>query len=531
LFPLTVVEENTIPVSGRKPAAGPSSTNSQNADIRRMTMTSKETYLSVRDLSVRGLLALLLLCLTLVAGESLAKAEPDGETAILEKSSKAFVNVVKRVKPAVVHIKVEKTTKGGYHGGQGQEEIFNHPFFEQFFGPQFRQQQPRQQEFKQQGQGSGFIISEKGFILTNNHVVENADVIKVILSDNREFVAKIVGTDPQTDVALLKIDDPANLPVLPLGDSSNLEVGEWVIAIGNPFGLSQTVTVGVVSATGRSSVGINEYENFIQTDAAINPGNSGGPLINARGEAVGINTALFSRTGGYMGIGFAIPINMAKSIENQLQKNGKVTRGWLGVVIQNVDKNLAESFGLKQAGGILVSEVQKDSPASAAGLQRDDIVLRLNDTPLEDVSDLRNSIALLSPGSKATLEIIRDGRNKKIQVTIGEQPSNFSTTGKAAKEKETLDQYGLTLQELTPELAEKFDYKSNSGLIISDIQSGSPADIAGLKPGYLVEEVDRVKVQRLDDLKKALGQAGKSGKILLRVRFGDYSTYVVLMTK
>ena len=486
-------------------------------------------------LSVHGLLALLLLCLTLVAGESMAKAEPDVDTAILDKSSKAFVNVVKKAKPAVVHIKVEKTSKAAYPGsGQVPEEMFNHPFFEQFFGPQFRGRQPRQQqEFKQRGQGSGFIISEKGLILTNNHVVEDADVIKVILSDNREFVAKIVGTDPQTDVALLKIDDPANLPVLPLGDSSALEVGEWVIAIGNPFGLSQTVTVGVVSATGRSSVGINEYENFIQTDAAINPGNSGGPLINGRGEAVGINTALFSRTGGYMGIGFAIPINMAKSIEDQLQKNGKVTRGWLGVVIQNVDKNLAESFGLKKAEGILVSEVTKDSPASGAGLQRDDIILRLNDTPLTDASDLRNRVALLPSGSKATLDIIRDGREKKVQVTIGEQPSSFSSaaTGKALKEKETLDKYGLTLQELTPELAEKFEYKSKSGLIISDVQPGTPADFAGLKPGYLVEEIDKVKVQSLGDLKKALGQGGKSGKLLLRVRFGDYSTYVVLMTK
>jgi serine protease Do len=482
-------------------------------------------------LPVLGLLTLLLLCTFLVAGESMAKAETDTDIAVLDKWSKAFVNVVKRAKPAVVHIKVEKTTKGGSQGDMNSEEIFNHPFFEQFFGPQFRGRMPRQQEFKQRGQGSGFIISEKGLILTNNHVVEGADVIKVVLSDNREFEAKVIGTDPQTDVALVKIEDPANLPVLPLGNSDSLEAGEAVIAIGNPFGLSQTVTIGVVSATGRSGIGINEYENFIQTDAAINPGNSGGPLINAHGEAVGINTALFSRTGGYMGIGFAIPINMAKTIEDQLQKKGKVTRGWLGVIIQNVDKNLAESFGLKKAEGILVSEVQKDSPASGAGLLRDDIILRLNDTPLEDVSDLRNRVALLPVGSKATLDIIRDGREKKVQITIGEQPPSFSTTGKVEKEKETLDKYGLTLQELTPEIAEKFDYKSKDGLIISDVQQGSPAEYAGLKPGYLVEEIDKVRVQKLSDLKKALGQGGKSGKILLRVRFGDYSTYVVLMAK
>jgi serine protease Do len=492
-------------------------------------------YIQTTRFALPSWLALVLFCLALTAGNSFAKSETEGDTAILDRYSKAFVNVVKKTKPAVVHIKVEKSSKPGAYGDQSAEEMFNHPFFEQFFGPQFRQQQPRQQEFRQRGQGSGFIISEKGHILTNNHVVEDADVVKVVLSDNREFVAKIVGTDPQSDVALLKIDDPANLPVLALGDSNALEVGEWVIAIGNPFGLSQTVTVGVVSATGRSSVGINEYENFIQTDAAINPGNSGGPLLNGRGEVVGINTALFSRTGGYMGIGFAIPINMAKSIENQLQASGKVVRGWLGVVIQNVDKNLAESFGLKKAEGILVSEVQKDSPASGAGLQRDDIILRLNDSALSDVSDLRNRVALLPPGSKAALDIIRDGREKKIQVTIGEQPSGFSSATSSAtkveKEKETLDKYGLTLQPLTQELAERFNFKDASGLIISGVQPGSPASLSGLKPGYLVEEINKVKVKNLSDLKTSLSESSKSGKLLLRVRFGDYSTYVVLTTK
>jgi serine protease Do len=481
-------------------------------------------------LAVFGMLILAFgLCLTVQ--QSVAKPDTSDDIAVLDLSSKAFVNVVKKVKPAVVHIKVEKTTKRGSYGGQIPEEMFNHPFFEQFFGPQFRQQQPKPRDFTQRGQGSGFIISKDGFILTNNHVVEEADSIKVILSDNREFDAKVIGTDPQTDVALLKIEDPANLPVLPLGDSNNLEVGEWVIAIGNPFGLSQTVTIGVVSATGRSSVGINEYENFIQTDAAINPGNSGGPLINGHGEVVGINTALFSRTGGYMGIGFAIPINMAKSIEDQLQKKGKVVRGWLGVVIQNVDKDLAESFGLKQAGGILVSEIQDNSPASAAGLKQGDIIVKLNEVALEDVSDLRNRVALIEPGSTAMLQIIRDGRDKKIQVTIGEQPSDFSTIGKETPDKGNLERFGFTLQELTPELAEKFEYTEKSGLIISDVQPGSPADAARLKPGYLVEEIDKVRVKNMADLKKVLDQAKKSGKILLRVRFGDYSTYVVLVAK
>ena len=480
----------------------------------------------------RAIVSFLVLNLILIAGAIGVRASTSGDLAILDRSSKAFVNVVKKAKPAVVHIKVEKTTKSSYGNRRGSEEMFNHPFFEQFFGPNFRpQQQPRQREHKQSGQGSGFIISKEGLILTNNHVVEDADSITVILSDNRDFVAKVIGTDPKSDIALIKIEDPENLPVLPLGDSSALEAGEWVIAIGNPFGLSQTVTVGVVSATGRNGMGINEYENFIQTDAAINPGNSGGPLLNGRGEAVGINTALFSRTGGYMGIGFAIPINMVKSIEDQLQKHGKVTRGWLGVGIQNMTKNLAESFGLKRTDGILLSGVQQDSPASAAGLKQGDVIIRMGDVPLKNVSDLRNKVALTAPGTKTMLRVIRQGREKKIQVTIGEQPANFGQGNSGWTEKNSLDQFGLTLQELSPELAERFDYEKNSGLIISDIKSNSPAAVAGLKPGQLVEEVNRQKVNTLKELKQAAQSSTKSGKILLRIRSGEFSTYVVLTKK
>jgi serine protease Do len=485
----------------------------------------------IKSTSFLGLLTLLLFCIFFAGGQVFAKSDVTSDIEILDRSSKAFVNVVRKAKPAVVHIRVEKTTKGSPHSGQGIEEMFNHPFFEQFFGPQFRQQQrPKQQEYTQRGQGSGFIINKKGFILTNNHVGEGADTIKVTLSDKREFTGTVVGTDPQSDVALIKIDDAVNLPVLPLGDSSTLEVAEWVIAIGNPFGLSQTVTVGVVSATGRSSIGISDYENFIQTDAAINPGNSGGPLINARGEAVGINTALFSKTGGYMGIGFAIPINMAKSIEKQLKEHGKVTRGWLGVVIQNVDKDLADSFGLKKAGGILVSEVQKDSPASAAGIKRGDVILELDGEVLDDVADLRNRVALISPNSKAMLLVVRDGREKKIQVTIGHQPSDFNKEA-SIKGVKSLEEYGLTMQELTKELAERFDYEVDSGLIVSNVEQGSPAAKAGMKPGQLVEEVNKIPVSSLSDLNKVLSETSESGKILLRVRSGNYATYIVLGAK
>ena len=488
----------------------------------------------VAKIPIQAIVALSVLSLLIVGSlTAIARADTNGDSAVLDRYSKAFVNVVKKAKPSVVHIKVEKTIsdQNRYSRGRGGEEMFNHPFFEQFFGPQFRrQQQPKQRQHKQRGQGSGFIISKDGYLLTNNHVVEGADVITVILSDKSEFEATLIGTDPQSDVAVLKIESKTDLPVISIGDSDKLEVGEWVIAIGNPFGLSQTVTAGVVSAKGRSSVGINEYENFIQTDAAINPGNSGGPLLNGRGEVIGINTALFSRTGGYMGIGFAIPINMATAIKDQLQNQGKVTRGWLGVVIQNVNKELAHSFGLKEAGGILVSEVQKDSPAQNAGLKQGDVIIRLNGEKVEDVASLRNRIALITPDSKAKLGIFRHGKEKVIKVIIGEQPSDFSKKSGSGQGRDSLDDFGMTLQNLTPELAEKLGYAENSGVVISDVKPGSPAALEGLKSGYLIEEVNRTNVSNMKDLRESL-ENSDSTRILLRVRAGEYSRYVVLATK
>ena len=474
----------------------------------------------------RTLVFFVLGMLFLTSTVPLASADEDSD--FLSRSSKAFTSVVKKVMPAVVHIRVEKTVKntGGFGG---DDDFYNNPFFQQFFGPQFRQQ-PRQ--FKQQGQGSGFIISKDGEILTNNHVVEGADSITVILSDKQQVKAKLIGADPETDIALLKIDDGDNLPVVPLGDSDALEVGEWVIAIGNPFGLSQTVTVGVVSAKGRNQVGINDYENFIQTDAAINPGNSGGPLLNIHGEVIGINSALYTKTGGYMGIGFAIPINMVKTVEAQLNAKGKVTRGWVGVAIQNVDENLAKSFNLKKAEGILISEVQHGSPAEKAGLKQGDVILRLNNTPLDDANDLRNQISLLSPGSKAGLQIIRDGKTQDIEITIGEQPANFSKLAKGGSADTTgLNQFGLSMQNLSPELAEQFGYKQDQGVIIKGVEPGSTAALAGLKPGLLIEEVNRQRVHTLQELDTVLRNSKTSKRVLLRVQNGEFSQYVVLTTE
>ncbi|MGD9946922.1 MAG: DegQ family serine endoprotease [Desulfobulbus sp.] len=472
-----------------------------------------------------------LLCLTLLAGSyQPLHAQNEDDIAVLDRSAKAFASVVKKAGPAVVHVAVEKenTAKGR---GQDPMDFFNDPFFERFFGPQFRHPrtnpQKEKRSYKQQAAGSGFIIASDGYILTNNHVVADTDKITVRLADKREFQAKVVGTDPQSDVALIKIE-AKDLPVLPLGNSDALEVGEWVIAIGNPFELNQTVTVGVVSAKGRNRMGITDYENFIQTDAAINPGNSGGPLLNIHGEAVGMNTAIFSRSGGYMGIGFAIPINMAKNIEQQLRKNGKVARGWLGVMIQDVNEDLAKSFG-GQAGGALISEVTDGSPAKKSGLLQGDIVTGINGEQVTDVGDMRNKIAMTPPNTDLKLQILRDGKEKELIVSVGEQPADMSAFSKKAGKGADMDAFGLSLQDLTQELADQFGYKKDQGVLIADVSADSPAAELGLQSGMLIEEVNRVRVHDLKELRQAFKKSGK--QVLLRVRSGERSQYVVLQSE
>ncbi|XOF33174.1 MAG: DegQ family serine endoprotease [Candidatus Electrothrix sp. YB6] len=466
------------------------------------------------------------LCFFLSAVQAVAENH-DKALAMLDRSAKAFSSVVKKAGPAVVYIEVEKSAARG--SSPGQPNLFDDPIFEHFFGKRF-QQKPSPSPFKRHGAGSGFIIAPDGLILTNNHVVEDADNIRVRLADKQEFTASVVGTDPQSDVALIQIDGK-NLPFLPLGDSDQLEVGEWVIAIGSPFELSQTVTVGVVSAKGRSKIGINDYENFIQTDAAINPGNSGGPLLNIHGKVVGINTAIFSRSGGYMGIGFAIPINMAKAIEGQLRDKGKVTRGWLGLAIQDMNEDLAHSFGVNRAEGILVSEVTEGSPAEKAGIKQGDILVELDGRKLIDVDDLRNRVALTAPGSTIKLRIIRDGKRDDINVVIAEQPADFSRATRLRMKKQSssaLDKMGLTLQELTPELAKQFGYSEQQGVIVTEVTEYSPADSVGIQPGQLIEEVNRVRVHNLAELKDAVKKGKNPNQVLLRIRAGKYSKYVVL---
>lgn len=490
-----------------------------------MTITQRPSLIP----SVASVTMIMALVVSMASG---ALAQEDN-IAVLQKTSRAFASVAEKVKPAVVNIRVEKTPKAPNSFGSGTPQIpegfNNHPFFKQFFGPQMRQRsqpQPRTQT----GQGSGFIIEKNGYILTNNHVVEGADTITVHFNDGKKLDAKLIGADPLSDVALIKVESDKDLPIVPMGNSDAMDVGEWVIAIGNPFGLTQTVTVGIVSAKGRSQVGLNEYENFIQTDAAINPGNSGGPLLNIQGEVIGINSALYSRSGGYMGIGFAIPINMAQAIQEQLKIAGKVTRGWLGVVIQDVDENLAQSFGLKDDKGVLLSNVQAGSPAEKSGLKDGDIVLSIDGVKVDDSSALRNKVALVEPGTKMKMVIVRDGNEQTLFVKAGERPSDPRALI-AGNSAGVDNEFGLGFQELTPELTAQLGYKVEKGVIIKEVAPGSAASKAGLKPGMLIEQVNKMSVFTLADIKKALKHSLNAKRVLLRVNFGQGSRYIALVAK
>ena len=390
--------------------------------------------------------------------------------------------------------------------------------------PQFRS--PRR--YLQRGQGSGFIISKDGYILTNNHVVGDVDRMTVTLTDGRTFTdAKVVGTDPDSEVALIKIEGD-NFPVLPMGDSDKMAVGDWVIAIGNPFGLTETVTVGVISAVGRSNVHITAYEDFIQTDAAINPGNSGGPLINLDGQAIGINTAIASQSGGYMGIGFAIPINMARTIEEQLRKTGRVIRGYLGMYGQAVTPQMAEVLKLEKAEGILVAQVEKGSPADQAGVKPGDVVLAMNGKPIDSYDVFRNEIATMKPGTKVQFSVMRDGKVTDIPVVLGERPTEAAQARQQQGTPEPQQTLGVEVQNLTREWAQQFGYQPGDGVIVSRVVPGSPADEAGIEPGDLIRSVNRQPVASTDDFGKAITEAKKAGQALLLIQRGEFSQFILV---
>jgi len=459
---------------------------------------------------------------------NVANAQDEGLKSLRE-TGKAFRSVAKQVSPSVVFIQVEKEVE---QQSRGQNPFGNSPFGDEFFRRFFGQppqqfnphQAPKQPKHRSMGQGSGFIISSDGYIMTNNHVVGDADKVTVQLLDGREYEAKIIGTDPPTDVALIKIDADEKLPALKLGDSDLLEVGDWVLAFGNPFGLSHTLTAGIVSAKGRSGIGLNDFENFIQTDAAINPGNSGGPLVNLDGEVIGMNSAIFTRSGGYMGIGFAIPINMAKNIRQQLVKHGGVTRGRLGVYIQDLNKDLAESFGIDQREGILVAQVMADSPAEKAGLEQGDVILKLNDKKVVKVAKFRNQIAMTRPETTVKLLVLRDGKKKTIKATIGTMETDEKGHPVSSNKLPAL---GMSLQKLTSDLAEQFGYEEVHGVLVTDVESGSIAARAGIRPGNLIEEVNRTEVNSPDQIRKLIEESQRK-TVLLLVRQGDASRYLAL---
>ena len=468
----------------------------------------------------------LIFFLTIFSVNAMAES---GSIESLRQTGKAFSEVSRKVSPSVVFIQVEsiqQSTSTPFEFGSP----FNDELFKRFFGDGFRgfepPAQPRQR--KTLGQGSGFVfardsglLSNKAYILTNNHVVDGATRIRVTFQDGREFDAEIKGTDPKSDIAVLEIE-AADIPALELGDSSQLEVGEWVVAIGNPFGLSHTLTAGVVSATGRTSVGITDYEDFIQTDAAINPGNSGGPLVNLDGQVVGINTAIFSRSGGYMGVGFAIPINMARSIAGQLLEGGEVTRGFLGITIQNLTPELAESFAVDDLNGIIVAQVAEGSPAERGGIQQGDLIVRYQGQLVKDTGSFRNRVSMTAPGTVAEVDVIRQGKSIQLKVEIGqlaEQQSLTAATG-------STDEIGLSVQTITPAIAEQFNTEAGKGVVVTRVADGSLAALAGLSVGTVIYEVNRQPVSSAEQFKRLIADSNK--RALLLIGKGANTRFVVI---
>ena len=442
-------------------------------------------------------------------------------------TAKSFVEIAKIVKPAVVNIASSRSGKG-----EGpQSSPFDDPFFRRFFGEEFFKREQPHRDRKERGQGSGVIVDPNGVIITNNHVVNKADDIRVILSDKREFKGKLIGTDTKTDLAIVKID-ATGLATVPFADSDQLEVGEFVLAVGSPFGLTHSVTMGIVSAVGRASMGIAEYEDFIQTDAAINPGNSGGALVNIRGELVGINTAIFSQSGGNMGIGFAVPSNLARSIMDQLVKNGKVVRGWLGVAIQELTPELAAQFGLSDTKGVLVSDVMDDSPAKKAGFERADVITEYDGKSMDSPTHLRNAVAQTPIGRKVPIKVIRDKKPKTIDVTIVEQPKSMSQPGSEDSGESTAPTgvlSDLDVRELNEELAARYGIKpSERGVVIVRVKPGSTAEEMGVREGDIVMEIDRKKVTSIKSYEQAVSGLTKDKTVLLLLKRKGQTIFLTL---
>lgn len=446
-------------------------------------------------------------------------ANPGSVDAVTPGTS--FAPIVKNALPAVVSISASKMVKAD-SADEGLSPLFNDPFFRQFFGQVPRGKVPEQRE---RGLGSGVIINPDGYILTNNHVIDGASDVKIYLNDKRELKARIIGADPRTDIAVIKVDEK-NLPTLPIGNSSEVQVGDLALAIGNPFGVGKTVTMGIISATGRGNLGIEDYEDFIQTDAAINPGNSGGALINTRGELIGINTAILSGGGGNQGIGFAVPVNMARHVMDQIVKNGKVSRGYMGVMVQEVTPELARAFHLNNNNGALVGEVTIDGPAAKAGLERGDVITELNGEKVTDSRELRLKISQTPPGTTINLKLIRNGNEQAVSFKLGELPNDKTQINDSQDSSDSTN--GLSVETLSPQIARQLNLDSNvHGVIITDVRDGSAAADAGLRRGDVIQAVNRNPVNNVAEFQAAMKQTQNKSTLLLINRNG-HTSYVVI---
>ncbi|MBI3279164.1 MAG: Do family serine endopeptidase [Acidobacteria bacterium] len=457
------------------------------------------------------------------------RALPPAVQAQANVLSSGFAPVVKAALPAVVNVSSTRVVRRSRAGSPfGRDGSPFDDFFDFFGGPRGRTPMPPE-ERRSEGQGSGVIVNPEGYVLTNHHVVEDASQVTVTLSDRREFDAKVVGADAMTDIAVLKVDG-RNLPSLRISDSSKAQAGDIVLAIGNPFGLKQTVTMGIISATGRGGLGIERYEDFIQTDAAINPGNSGGALINTSGQLLGINTAILSGTGGSVGVGFAIPANMAREVMDQLVKSGKVSRGFIGIIPQEITPSLARAFKLTQTTGVVIAQVEPDAPGAKAGLKPGDVITKLNGEPVVDVNSFRFGVARLGPGATAKLGIVRNGRELEIPVTLTELPLEPGERGPGGapgeRQRGALD--GVDVEALTPQIARQLGVPAGTlGVVVTGVDAASEAAGAGLRRGDVIMEVNRQPVTSVTEFDRALGNA-RGQQVLLLVRRGEVSQFIVI---
>ncbi len=461
------------------------------------------------------------------SGDSEERAKLEEKMAAMKDFSEGFSAVAEYVTPSVVTVETEKTVRVNSSPFGGFGDFFgNDDPFQQFFGsPHGR----GQQEQKLAGLGSGVIISEDGYIITNNHVIDNTDKIKVTLSNDKVYDAKLIGTDPKTDLAVLKIDEKG-LPAVKVANSDKIRVGQWAIAIGNPFSrqLSNTVTAGIVSGVARSSVGFDTDVDFLQTDAAINPGNSGGALVNLSGELVGINSAIISKSGGYEGIGFAIPSNVAKSIMEQLIKNGKVSRGYLGIQMQDITSDVAKAMSLKSPRGAIIAQVMEGSPADRAQLQQGDVIIKVNGKEIENGADIRKNIVTKKPGAEVDVTLLRDGKEISVKIILGEAPSEpVALKNDAPMEKKTAERIGMGVTGTTPEIANKYGLNAKeNGVVVTSINPNGPAAQGGLREGDLIRRIGRQDIKGMKDYNEAMNKIDKGETALFLINRKGTAMYI-----